>query len=68
MSVLSKVLARAEEWVSLPVSLVVVILFVGSLFAGILLHLWVEKPILTACARRIRAGEKPVISGAVVKA
>ncbi len=68
MSVLSKVLVRAEEWVSVPVSLVVVILFTGSLFGGILLHLWVEKPILTACARRIRGGEKPVISGAVVKA
>jgi len=57
----SKVLAKIDERISLPLPLVIALLFGCALLAGVLLHLWVEKPLLALSSRLLnpptRAGE-----------
>lgn len=53
---LSKGLAMVDERVPLPLPLVLVLLFGSALLAGVLLHLWVEKPLLALGARLLNPG------------
>lgn len=56
---LSKVLAKVDERISLPLPFVIALLFVSALLAGVILHQWVEKPLLAFTARILkpRSGE-----------
>ncbi len=63
MIALSKVLAAVDQSGALPLVLVIAFLFASGIGAGVVLHLWVEKPLLAASKRLFLSK-----SGAVVPA
>jgi len=59
MIALAKILAALDNTIHLPLPLVIALLFGSALGAGVLLHLWVEKPLLAWSARLLRP--KPIL-------
>jgi len=68
MIALAKILAVLDHRVNLPLPLVIALLFGSALGTGILLHLWVEKPLLAWSARLLRPKQKFVVPPSVARA
>jgi exopolysaccharide production protein ExoZ len=68
MIALSKVLAALDQRVNLPLSFVIALLFGSSLGAGILLHLWVERPLLARTTGLLRPKQKLVAPTSIARA
>jgi peptidoglycan/LPS O-acetylase OafA/YrhL len=64
----SKVLAVVDRSINLPIPLVIILLFGSALGAGVMLHLFVEKPLLAASARLFRRPSILEVTGTVTNA
>jgi exopolysaccharide production protein ExoZ len=59
LGLLAKIMIRLSAHMSLPPKLIYAVVFAGTVACGCLLHLFVERPLIEACRKRLAGKPKP---------